>query len=188
MILYRLLRSDENPLAWLRAKDPSSSVFVEYHLTHGSSLNAIPSWYISCCKSLEAVRRFAGCQQPIVKTELNGNNPTVHSLRIIDLTDLATLNQHIPSSNERGRNFANAFQEVLIEGFIPPECISQLIFYIVFAYYLFNWITFWCLFNYYIASHSFQYMHIIFLWSFTTTIRALNPIKKMQCMPSLFLK
>lgn len=70
--------------------------------------------------------RFAGCQQPIVKTELNGNNPTVHSLRIIDLTDLATLNQHIPSSNERGRNFANAFQEVLIEGFIPPECISLL--------------------------------------------------------------
>lgn len=125
MILYRLLRSDENPLAWLRAEDSSSSVFVEYHVTHGSSLNAIPSRYISCCKSLEAVRRFAGCQQPIVKTELNGNNPTVHSLRIIDLTDLATLNQHIPSSNERGRNFANAFQEVLIEGFIPPECISQ---------------------------------------------------------------
>lgn len=91
MILYRLLRSDENPLAWLRAKDPSSSVFVEYHVTHGSSLNAIPSRYISCCKSLEAVRRFAGCQQPIVKIELNGNNPTVHSLRIIDLTDLATL-------------------------------------------------------------------------------------------------
>lgn len=55
MILYILLRSDENPLAWLRAEDPSSSVFVEYHVTHGSSLNAIPSRYISCYKSLEAV-------------------------------------------------------------------------------------------------------------------------------------
>lgn len=124
MILYRLLRADENPLAGLQAKNPNSNVSVDDHVTNGSNLYANPSRYISCCKSLEAVRRFANYQQPIVKIELDGNNPTIHSLRIIDLTDLATLNRHIPMSNERGRNFANAFQEVLIEGYIPPECIS----------------------------------------------------------------
>lgn len=120
MTLYRLLRFDENPSDGLQAKDPNSSVCVEDHVTNGSSYDAKPSKYISCSKSLEAVSRFAKYQQPIVKIEL----PTKHSLRIIDLTDLATLKMHIPMSNEKGRNFANAFQEVLIEGYIPPECIS----------------------------------------------------------------
>lgn len=123
MILYRLLRIDENPSAGLKAKNPTSSVRVNEHVTNGSSFNANPSRYISCCKSLEAVRRFANNQQRIVKIDLDGNNPTIHS--IIDLTDLATLNNYIPMSNDKGRNFANAFQEVLIEGYIPPECISE---------------------------------------------------------------
>lgn len=83
-------------------------------------INREASRYISCSRSLEAVRRFAGQQQQIVRIEIHGNNPNIQ--QIIDLTDPATFNMLI--HNQTGRNFANAFQEVLIEGFIPPECIS----------------------------------------------------------------
>lgn len=124
MILYRLLHPDENPAIGLRARDPASTVNVNDHVTNGSRGPA--SRYISCSRSLEAARRFAGQQQQIVRIEIHGNNPNIK--QIIDLTDPATLNMHIPVHNQKGRNFANAFQEVLIEGFIPPGCISVVTF------------------------------------------------------------
>lgn len=123
MILYRLLHPDENPAIGLRARDPASTVSVNDHVTYGSRGSA--SRYISCSRSLEAARRFAG-QQQIVRIEIHGNNPNIK--QIIDLTDPATLNMYIPVHNQNGRNFANAFQEVLIEGFIPPGCISVVTF------------------------------------------------------------
>lgn len=94
---------------------------VNDHVTNGSRGPA--SRYISCCKSQKAVDGFAfkslTCPQTIVEIEIDLNDP---SIEIIDLTDPWTLEELV--YYETGRNYARKFKEVLIEGFIPPECIS----------------------------------------------------------------
>lgn len=107
----------------LSAKDINSTVSVNDHVTNGS--RGPPSKYISCSKSEEAIMDFASKSitqpQTIVKIQIDPNDP---SIEIIDLTDRWTLDEHVYV--ESGRNFARKFDEVLIKGHIPPECISVL--------------------------------------------------------------
>lgn len=121
MILYRLLRPDEDPKNGLTAKNPNSNVSVDDHVTKGSS--GLPSKYISCCKSLKAVEEFAFKSvvypKRIVRIELNKHWPSITN--IIDLTEKETRETKI--LNEKGRNFAKHFEEVLVVGKIPPECV-----------------------------------------------------------------
>lgn len=115
--LYRLLRWDENPENGLIAKNPNSNVSIEEHVTNGSYGRA--SRYISCCRSLDAARSFASrsVTRPRIIVEILTDANTV-----IDLTDEETRSMLV--QNETGRNYARCFEEVLIEGYIPPECIS----------------------------------------------------------------
>lgn len=121
--LYRLLRPEEEDFATdgLSAKDPNSTVNVNDHVTNGSRGPA--SSFISCCKSLEAVQNFASKiaihPQIIVKIKIDENSLGVN---VIDLTDPEVLAEHV--YDDKGKNFAKYFEEVLIEGWIPPECIS----------------------------------------------------------------
>lgn len=105
----------------LSAKDVNSTVSVNDHVTNGS--RGPPSKYISCSKSEEAIMDFASKSitqpQTIVKIQIDPYDP---SIEIIDLTDQWTLDELV--YDERGRNFARRFEEVLIEGYNPPECIS----------------------------------------------------------------
>lgn len=107
----------------LSAKDVNSTVSVNDHVTNGS--RGPPSKYISCSKSEEAIMDFASKSitqpQTIVKIQIDPDDP---SIEIIDLTDPWTLDELV--CDESGRNFARKFDEVLIEGHIPPECISVL--------------------------------------------------------------
>lgn len=125
VFLYRLLRphKEDFETAGLSAKDPFSTVSVNDHVTYGS--RGYASSYISCSKSPEAVEDFASKSithpQTIVKIQIDPDDP---SIEIIDLTDRWTLDEHVYV--ESGRNFARKFDEVLIKGHIPPECISVL--------------------------------------------------------------
>lgn len=126
LVLYRLLRPEEEKnfmTDGLSAKDVNSTVSVNDHVTNGS--RGPPSKYISCSKSEEAIMDFASKSitqpQTIVKIQIDPDDP---SIEIIDLTDRWTLDKHVYV--ESGRNFARKFDEVLIKGHIPPECISVL--------------------------------------------------------------
>ncbi|XP_061174819.1 uncharacterized protein LOC133183965 [Saccostrea echinata] len=119
-VCYRLLRPDEDPNKGLFAKRPySDAVSVEDHVTSGSKKGQA-SRYISCCKTLDAVKDFAkkSRNKRIVKiTNKNG------SFKAIDLTDLFNQMKYFPS-NQKAKNYANRFQEVLILDFVPPECLA----------------------------------------------------------------
>lgn len=125
MLLYRLLRDDENFHLGLSAKDPNSNVTVFNHVAYGSNgLNN--SKYISTCGSLEAVRRFAS------KSWYGGkivsiNTDLAPGVEVIDLRDLSVRQIYIPPNAldiDKFNNFANAFEEVLLVGNIPANCIQ----------------------------------------------------------------
>lgn len=122
MILYRLLRSDEDPSQDLHAKDPLSPTSVEKHVTYGS--HGISSRYISCSKSLEAIKKFASMSKTspkrLVEIETRTGWSSIHP---IDLTDAYILEKYISPENSKGRRYAKIYQEVLIERYIPKENI-----------------------------------------------------------------
>lgn len=124
--MYRLLHPTENPALGLSAKDPEADVTVEEHVTNGSY--GRDSQYISCSKSLDAIKEFASksCNHPrrIVEINIDESYPEIEM--IIDLTDRDTLNNEIPMDNNTGRNFASYYKEVLIVGKIPERCITKL--------------------------------------------------------------
>ena len=125
MILYRLLRDNENPSNGLHAKDPYSSISVADHVALGS--HGIASRYISCSKSLAAIMTFAAMSRthPRRLVEISINEITDSHINVIDLTDMFTLAMYIPPDNIRGRNFAHRFQEVLVERHIPADKIVR---------------------------------------------------------------
>lgn len=118
IIMYRLLRPDENTKNGLFAKNRSSSVSIEDHVTNGS--HGTKSKYISCCRTLAAVKKFASKSgrgsHRIAKIKIKRK-------KIIDLTEEECLFTYV--HNQKGRNFAKCFKEVLIEDFVPPECITD---------------------------------------------------------------
>lgn len=92
MILYRLLRSDEDPS---HAKDPWSPTSIEKHVTRGS--HGVSSRYISCSKSLSAIEKFASMSKTspkrLVKIETRTGWSSIHP---IDLTDAYILEKYFP--------------------------------------------------------------------------------------------
>lgn len=116
--VYQLLRPDENPEDGLFAKDCSSSVSIDTHVTDGS--HGTKSKYISCCRTLAAVKKFASNSgnriRRIAKIKMKRKN-------IIDLTDEECRCTYVHS--QKGQNFAECFKEVLIEDHVPPECIAD---------------------------------------------------------------
>lgn len=125
MILYRLLRDNENPSIGLHAKDPFSLTSVADHVAYGS--RGIASRYISCSKSLAAIMNFAAMSKtrPRRLVEISINEITGSQFNVIDLTDMFTLAMYIPPDNIRGRKFAHRFQEVLVERHIPADKIVR---------------------------------------------------------------
>ncbi|XP_061173720.1 uncharacterized protein LOC133182888 [Saccostrea echinata] len=126
VILYRLLRPDEDPSEGLSAKDPFSDVSVEDHVTYGSG--GSESRFISCCKSYSAIERFVAktWTSPIriVEIDIDEDDPDI--IEIIDLTDPETLDEYFEEDNWKGRNYASWAEEVLIVGTISPDCITEL--------------------------------------------------------------
>lgn len=95
---------------------------VEDHVEHGSK--GPGSQFISCCKSMSAIKRFSAntFTYPKRAVEMNIN---INTCNIIDLTDEGTLDLHISPWNEKARNFARHFEEVLVVGVIPGNCIVR---------------------------------------------------------------
>ena len=118
-VVYRGLRSDENPMNGLSAKNPNRGMTVEGHVSSGSRNKG--SQYISTTKDADIARHYAGEGGVVVSIRLDALGGDV---KIYDLTNETVRNQYI--KHPRTRNFAAKSQEVLIEGYIPPDAICVL--------------------------------------------------------------
>ncbi|XP_060576480.1 uncharacterized protein LOC132733811 isoform X1 [Ruditapes philippinarum] len=150
MIVYRVLRPDENP-EYLIAKDPFAKYSVYDHVSNGY----LNTQFISTCKSKAAVKYFAELGKPYAKTHGTTGLRKIVSInltklmqlvpsKIIDLTLPGELNSYIPiippyipgsKFHSKARNCATQVQEVLIKlrvietvntTPIPAECVTLL--------------------------------------------------------------
>ena len=107
-------------------KKPNSSFTVHQHIERGSSL---PSQYISCSASLEAIVNFARRSKTrparIATISVNELEGQWEDAIIYDLSDPGVRYQHLHSKHANNR--AAKIQEVLIEGYVPPSCIPYVI-------------------------------------------------------------
>lgn len=116
-VVYRGLRSDENPMDGLSAKNPNRGMSVEGHVSSGSRNKG--SQYISTTKDVDIARHYAGEGGVVVSIRLDALGGDV---KIYDLTNKDVLDKHIKFPMTR--NFATKSKEVLIEGYIPPDAIT----------------------------------------------------------------
>ncbi|KAL4229667.1 hypothetical protein ACF0H5_010055 [Mactra antiquata] len=123
--LYRVLRPEEILEFGISARAPSSTRTVEEHISNGSHF---PSKFISTSKSLEAAKSFASMSRNrpvrIVRIDVTELMRSGQCIQIIDLTNPLVVNQHISIINHVARNWVNKFQEVVIDGSIPPQCLQ----------------------------------------------------------------
>ena len=124
-VLYRVVRSDENPNKGLVAKDPSANKTVLSHVNCGGRLK-YKSQFISTSKSLDAAKHYkekhekkgeTGLQ--IVKIDLHAL-PKKCNLKIVDLTIEENRKKYLGKAV--CNNFAKASQEVLLTCDVPIPC------------------------------------------------------------------
>ncbi|XP_062594975.1 uncharacterized protein LOC134256345 [Saccostrea cucullata] len=120
MEVFRFLRSDEDLKKGLSAKDPDANVSVEKHVVSGTD-DGFKSQFISCCKTLKAALIFAKKSHTypkrIVKIKIRP------SINILDLTIPDNQMKYFPF-NQKAKNYANKFKEVLILGDVPPNSLA----------------------------------------------------------------
>lgn len=121
--VYRVIRDDENINVGIFAKRPGFTHpgGVNSHVLHGGRKDFSGDTWISTTKSLDRAKeiqaKFGG---RIVEIDLNMAKGQVQ--HVIDLTD-----DTVRSKQLKGRmatNFAKYYEEVLIEGWIPPQAIK----------------------------------------------------------------
>ncbi|KAK3106226.1 hypothetical protein FSP39_017484 [Pinctada imbricata] len=121
--VYRLLNEMEMPEHGLRAKNPSACVSIQEHVEKGSW--GRPSQFISTAASLHAVKQFAtrsvSPRKRIVKIDLRKVEESSEAA-VFDLTSKENRENYLTS--EKAQNFARKFQEVLIRGYVPADCIE----------------------------------------------------------------
>nr|XP_022303270.1 uncharacterized protein LOC111110899 [Crassostrea virginica] len=124
--IYRLLRFDESYTDGLRPKDIYSSICLEKHVEKGSR-NGYKSRYISCCKTMNALRRLGGeCRKMSYAVRevvrINITKLDRNQVKVIDLTDYGTRKKHINESS-RAWGYAYRFEEVILEPIthVPKE-------------------------------------------------------------------
>ena len=124
MSLYRLLRPDEwdAQTKGIAPQRPGANVSVLQHVARGSYNS---SQYISTSASWGAIQDFARHSRTSPKKVAQINRACLTNVEVIDLTDPCVRRMHL-GGDDRAYNFANKFEEVLIVGNIPPECVTAI--------------------------------------------------------------
>jgi hypothetical protein len=126
--LYRVLRDDENALLnGISAKYPNATLTVEKHVDKGSYY---ASQYISTSATSAAAEDFAKGGYKYTPGSkwiaiINTSKIPPGTVEYADLTIPHVLNSFIPTCNEWAQNCARKFQEVIIKGHIPANCIDK---------------------------------------------------------------
>lgn len=128
MSVYRLLRPNEDYTQGLYAKTPASPVSVFDHVLNGSSWGSV-SKYISTCGDRNVLEAYFVSKSVMPGKVVMINTNMLQPNQIIDLRQQFQRDPFIPpfadpESKNRFNNYANRFQEVLLEGYIPPNSIQ----------------------------------------------------------------
>jgi hypothetical protein len=116
--VYRVLRPDENPDIGLFPKDPNSDTSLDVHVRFGSQPD-VTSRYISTTTDPTVAEAWAAS---------TGNRIAVIDLsqvrgEIIDLTTYENRAYYL--LDWKGRGFAMRSSEIVIDGWVPPEAITE---------------------------------------------------------------
>ena len=117
-IVYRVIRSDENPMNGLTAKNPTRGMSIEGHIVSGSRNKG--SQFFSTTTDINVANKYAlqdGCR--IVEIDLNKLPSNVN---IYDLSTAVGRNTYLKGVT--AKNFAAKSSEVLLEGYIPSDAIN----------------------------------------------------------------
>ena len=128
--IYRLLRFNESYREGLRPKNINSRTDLQKHVEKGSK--GVQSRYISCCKTLFALRRLGGITNESSRVRevvrINISKLNRDKVKVIDLTDCDTRRLYINSSS-RAWDFAEKFEEVILDpvvSHVPKECVEKI--------------------------------------------------------------
>ncbi len=117
-IVYRVIRSDENPVNGLTAINPTRGMTIEGHIATGSRNKG--SQFISTTTDINVANKYAlqdGCR--IVEIDLN---KLPSNVKVYDLSTVVGRDTYLKGVT--AKNFAAKSSEVLLEGYIPSEAIS----------------------------------------------------------------
>lgn len=115
--MYRVIRSDENPMNGLTAKNPARGMTIEEHISSGSRNKG--SQFISTTTDINVANKYTlqdGCR--IVEIDLNKLPSNVN---VYDLSTVVGRNTYLKGVT--AKNFAAKSSEVLLEGYIPSDAI-----------------------------------------------------------------
>ena len=122
--IYRLLNDDEDPKDGLSAKDPKARKSVEEHVSMGSK-PGFKSQFISATSTYKGVYTFA-MKKWNDKIRIAKINITESLSLGVDI--VINTNDIIEAcESDKAINFARKFDEVLIIGFIPSECLELIV-------------------------------------------------------------
>lgn len=115
-LVYRVIRTDENPANGLYPKDPNANLSVDMHVRFGAQPDFV-SQYISTSRDLVSSEAWAArTGNRLVAIDLNQVNG--------DIIDLSTYEDRLYYLLDwKGRGYAMKSTEVLIQGNVPPEAI-----------------------------------------------------------------
>lgn len=134
--IYRVLRDDENTAEGLKARNPKQNITPRSHIAGKKD-----SQYISTTATLGAAKTFLGLAKDRDKKKkitqktyriVKINVKKLTNVKIIDLSDPAVLDKYIPKDpkkpkyNSMFRNWAKKYEEVLVAGTIPANCIETI--------------------------------------------------------------
>ena len=127
--VYRLLRFSENYKEGLRPKNLFSSPSLQLHVERGS--RGVESRYISCCKTMSALRSLGGItnkfQHVREVVRINISKLDRNAVKVIDLTDYNVRRLHISYSSSAW-GYAERFDEVILapSTHVPKECVERI--------------------------------------------------------------
>lgn len=135
--VYRVLRPNESEQAGITAKDPLSDVGAAYHVAWGSDKERKEdSRFISTCLNLSDAEHFLKVNNQdsghLVRIDLQNWQTENNITDVICVFDGHVREDIIINSNiipdwetiDRFHNFANAHNEVLLVGNVPPDKIN----------------------------------------------------------------
>lgn len=134
--LYRVLTDDEDPSKGLSARDPSNTTAKVS--SHVNGLKKSP--YISTTASKHAAQAFywlavkkwdkkykTNGQKTFTIVEIDKNKLIKENgnVEVVDLSD-KTVRDNYLEGNKKLQNYAAKYEEVLVKGFIPANCIKEI--------------------------------------------------------------
>nr|BAF03560.1 clam ADP-ribosylating protein CARP-1 [Meretrix lamarckii] len=137
--LYRVLRDDEDPSKGLSARNPGATTAKVS--SHVNGLKRSP--YISTTASKHAAQAFywLSVKKWAKKNKKEREDPQKtfkiveidkdtlikenKSVEVIDLSDKSVRDEYL-KGNKKLQNYAAKYEEVLVKGFIPANCVKEI--------------------------------------------------------------